>query len=288
MGDVERRRGGHTRCVLTTPLTSADVAATLRELGLAGRTVMVHTAMSRLGHVVGAEDGLLRGILDAVGPDGTTVMPAQSWQLCDPAFLRLPDIDPEWYPLLRDHLPPYDPARTPTRTMGAVAELFRTWPGVLRSGHPQRSVAALGPHASRVTAVHDLDDAAGERSPMRALEDLDALVCLLGTGFDSCTALHLAENRTDWPGRTVVDQGAPMTVDGERRWVTWREVVPADEDFGACGAGFRAAHPALVASARLGAAEVVVVPVRELVAYATNWFAEHRGGSVLAAQPRGR
>lgn len=43
-----------------------------------------------------------------------------------------------------------------------------------------------------------------------------------------------------------------------------------------------------VASARLGAAEVVVVPVRELVAYATNWFAEHRGGSVLAAQPRGR
>lgn len=104
-----------------------------------------------LGHVVGAEDGLLRGILDAVGPDGTTVMPAQSWQLCDPAFLRLPDIDPEWYPLLRDHLPPYDPARTPTRTHAHHGRRRRALPHLAR--RPEvRAPAALrrGPRTPRV------------------------------------------------------------------------------------------------------------------------------------------
>lgn len=259
-------------------VTTDDVTRTLRDLGIAGRVVMVHTSMRRVGTVVGGEDALLRGILDAAGPTGTVVMPTQSWQLCDPAFLRDPAVDPAAYARIREQLPAYDPARTPTRTMGAVAELFRTWPGVLRSGHPQRSVAAHGPLAGRVVAVHDLDDSAGERSPMRALEDLDALVCLLGVGFESCTALHLAENRTVWPGQEWVDQGAPMTVDGERRWVTWREVLPADEDFAACGAEFRDTHPAHVRAGRIGAADVVVVPVRELVEFATRWFVENRGG----------
>jgi len=268
-----------------TLVTCEDVADGLLGAGLEGRVVMVHTSMRRLGYVVGGADAVVRGIAHAVGPAGTVVMPAQSWQLCDPAFLREPGVDPSWYPVLREHLPAYDPARTPTRTMGAVAELFRTWPGVVRSAHPQRSVAALGPDAARVTARHDLDDAAGERSPMRALEDLDALVCLLGTGFESCTALHLAENRTVWPGQVWAEQGAPVVVDGERRWVTWREVVPADGDFAACGAAFTAAHPEHVRTVRVGAAEAVVVPVRELVAFATPWFVETRGGRLLTPGP---
>lgn len=263
------------------PLTAAAITETLTALGVAGRTVMVHTSLSRLGYVVGAEAGVVQGVVDAVGPQGTVVMPAQSWQLCDPAFLQMPDVPAEWYPVLREHLPAYDPARTPTRTMGAVAELFRTWPGVRRSAHPQRSVAALGPLAERLTAVHDLDDAAGERSPMRALHDVGGYVLLLGVGFDRCTALHLAENRIDWPTKHDVDQGGPVLRDGVRVWETWREVWPEDEDFGECGDAFCAAHPELVHRARLGAADAVLVPVRELVAFATTWLAAARGGSVL-------
>lgn len=40
--------------------------------------------------------------------------------------------------------------------MGAVAEMFRTWPGTLRSDHPARSVAANGQRAQFLTENHDV------------------------------------------------------------------------------------------------------------------------------------
>ena len=123
------------------PVTRAQLTADLVRLGVEpGLTVMVHTSLRSLGWVVGGEQAVLEALRDAVGEAGTLVMPTQSWQLCDPAFL---DITPAaWWPTIRDHLPVYSAELSPTRTMGAVAELFRTVPGTLRSAHPHRSISA--------------------------------------------------------------------------------------------------------------------------------------------------
>lgn len=86
---------------------------------------MVHTSLRALGYVVGDEQAVIEALRTAVGPTGTRVMPAQSWQLCDPAFLNESDVPQEWWPTIRNHLPVYDAARTPTRTMGAVADRRR-------------------------------------------------------------------------------------------------------------------------------------------------------------------
>ena len=127
-------------------VTRDDLITDLRDLGVEdGMVVLAHTSLSRLGNVVGGEQAVIEALLTAVGRSGTVVMPAQSWQLCDPAYLaESADPPQEMWQTIRDHLPAYDPAVTPTRTMGAVAELFRTIPGALRSGHPHRSFAAVG------------------------------------------------------------------------------------------------------------------------------------------------
>jgi aminoglycoside 3-N-acetyltransferase len=75
-----------------------------------GATVMVHTSLRALGYVVGGEQAVIEALRTAVGPTGTRVMPAQSWQLCDPAFLNESDLPQEWWPTIRNHLPAYDAA----------------------------------------------------------------------------------------------------------------------------------------------------------------------------------
>lgn len=257
-------------------ITRQDLVAGLLSLGVEpGGTVMVHTALSSLGWVVGGEVTVIDALSDVVGPAGTLVMPSQSWQLCDPAVLADPAVPLAWYPTIRATLPAYDPARTPTRTMGAVAELFRTLPGARRSAHPQRSIAALGPRSEQVTAVHDVDSPSGERSPMRALYDLEASVLLLGVGFDKCTALHLAEERTDYPGRRRVPGGGPVLCDGARVWLEWDELDLLDDDFVTLGEAYLSSGlPA--ARGAVGEAQAVLVPVRELVDFAGEWMAAHR------------
>lgn len=258
------------------PVTRHNLLADLVALGIEpGSTVMVHTALSRLGWVVGGEISVIDALSDAVGAGGTLVMPAQSWQLCDPAVLADPAVPVGWYPTIRAALPAYEPARTPTRTMGAVAELFRTLPGARRSAHPQRSIAAIGPLSHRITAVHDVDSPSGERSPIRALYDIGASVLLLGVGFDKCTALHLAEERTDYPGRRWLPAGGPVLRDGARVWLEWEELDLRDDDFAALGADYLASGlPAR--SGSVGEANAVLVPIRELVDFAGEWLSLHR------------
>lgn len=111
----------------------------------------------------------------------------------DPATWREPRIPKTWVDELREALPVFDPATTPT-TMGAIPETFRTWPGTLRSVHPLESVCAQGPRAAEITREHPLAFSEGPGSPFAKLYDLDGRILLLGVGFNRCTALHFAES----------------------------------------------------------------------------------------------
>ena len=120
------------------PVTRSSLASDLRALGLVeGATVIVHTSMARLGPVIGGAQAVIVALLDTLGERGTLVMPAHSGQLSDPAHWRAPPAPEAWWDTIRQEMPAYDPALTPTRNMGAVAESFRTYPGVRRSAHPQ-------------------------------------------------------------------------------------------------------------------------------------------------------
>ncbi|GBR43901.1 aminoglycoside N3-acetyltransferase [Neokomagataea tanensis NBRC 106556] len=41
---------------------------------------------------------------------------------------------------------------------------------------------------------------------------------MIGSGWETCTALHLAERRAE-PNGPTIQEGAPMLINGQRQWV---------------------------------------------------------------------
>ena len=174
------------------PITKNEIKEAFAQIGLsAGTTVMVHTSLSAIGYVCGGAQAVIEALTETVGPEGTIMMPMQSWKNLDPEDGVHWNIEEEYWQIIRDNWPAYDKHITPTNTMGAVAEMFRSWPGVLRSDHPARSVAAWGKNAEYLVSNHDLSNIFGDGSPIGKLYELDGSVLLIGVGYDKNTSLHL-------------------------------------------------------------------------------------------------
>lgn len=251
------------------PLVTRDtVSARLRALGVEpGEILLAHSSLSSLGWVCGGAVAVVQGLLDALGPHGTLVVPAQSGDLSDPAVWRSPPVPEQWWETIRATMPRYDPRTTPTRGVGVIPETVRTWPGALRSAHPHTSFAALGPHAAEIVAGHAPDCRLGERSPLARLEKLGARVLLLGAGYTSCTAFHLAEYRIPAP---LVEVGRP----GPDGWERVTEVSISSDRFDELGHDFERDRPVLRGT--VGAADARLFPLADAVAYAERWLSVHR------------
>lgn len=257
------------------PATSRSLTQDLRTLGVtAGMTVIVHSSLSRLGWVAGGARAVVDALLEAVGDDGTLVMPTHSGGLSDPALWSSPPVPESWWQAIRDETPAFDARLTPTRLMGAIVECFRHYPGLQRSNHPHVSFAALGPQAVAVTADHSLEHPLGEGSPLGRLYDLAASILLLGVGHDNNTALHLAEYRAAYPGKEWTAQGAPVTVDGERRWVTFEDLEGDDSDFAEIGKAF--ADSGAERLSQVGSGPARLMGMRDLVDFGAAWMTAHR------------
>lgn len=160
-----------------------------------GGVLVVHTAFSRVAPVEDGPRGLIEALRNALGPEGTLVMPSMS------------DDD--------DH--PFDPKATPCAGMGMVADTFWRMEGVLRSDSPH-AFAASGPKAAEITAEHPVDVPHGLDSPVGRAYGLNGQVLLLGVGHDANTTVHLAENMAGVRYRrpchaTVLRDGQPARVE---------------------------------------------------------------------------
>lgn len=256
-------------------VTPEELKNAFREAGVQkGQTIMAHTSLSSLGYVCGGAQSVIEALLESVGDDGTIMMPTQSWKNLDPAagvYWQEPE---EWWPVIREYIPAYDERITPTNTMGAVSEMFRQWPGTLRSSHPARSVAAWGRNAEYLTKNHDLSDIFGDSSPIGRLYELDGFVLLIGVGYDKNTSLHLADVRAEYPGKHTVIESSAIQLGGQRVWKSYETLAVDGEDFPKIGEAFE--QTGQVRHVRLGNGTLSMMSQRALVDFAVKWIGENR------------
>lgn len=179
------------------PVAKPTVVEHLRDLGVPrGAVLLVHTAYSLTGPIEGGPDGLIDALLEAIGPEGTLVMP--SWTEDDDEIF-----DPSSYEV-DDHL-------------GVVADEFWQRPGVVRGTHPF-AMAALGPRAGEIAGAPLVLPPHAPNSGIAKVHDLDGWVLLLGVDHVGDTTIHLGELVAGVPYRvphhiTVDQDGEPRRID---------------------------------------------------------------------------
>jgi len=140
-----------------------------------GGALLVHSSLSSMGKVRGGAETVIRGLLEALGPEGTLLMPALSY------------IHVHW------EKPVFDVSRTPS-CVGAIPEFFRRRRGTVRSVHPTHSVCGVGAQAEAILDGHRLDETpCGPHSAYRLLRDLGGQILFLGCGLRPNTSMHGVE-----------------------------------------------------------------------------------------------
>jgi aminoglycoside 3-N-acetyltransferase len=249
--------------------TAADLAEGWRRAGLErGMHVVVHSALSSLGPVCGGAATVVESLRDAVGDDGTIVVPAFTPQVADPdpETRGVPDAAVRArraaVPLFTPDLP---------SPMGAVAEAFRRLPEAVRSRHPQASVAAVGAAAQAIVADQPLHFALGPGSPFARLADLDGRILLIGVGHNRNSFLHHAE--TFVPDRRLKLRRFPVGCGGERMWCETLDVGDDnDTHFPVVGQDFER-YAGTVATTVAGA-RAVLLSARQFVPFAVARLTE--------------
>jgi aminoglycoside 3-N-acetyltransferase len=257
------------------PFTRKSLGADLRALGVAaGDIVIVHAGLRSAGRVVGGVNAVVDALLDAVGSAGTVVAYAD-WET---------GVDDWDDPSISDAIPVFDKriARA-SRDHGILAETLRTWPGAVRSDHPDASVVAIGPHAEGLCAGHPLQFGYGEGSPFAKLVALSAKILMLGAPLDTITLLHHAEHVARIPGKRIVRYRRKLLRDGVPAWV---EIEEFDTSLGAVE-GLPDEYIARIAEQYLaqgngtrglvGAADSVLLDAAGLHSFAVRWLEEWGG-----------
>ena len=255
------------------PLSKESLIVQIKSAGIEqGDTVLVHSSLKQLGWIIGGVQTLAEAIRDLVGPEGTLVVPTQTSGNSDPKHWQAPPVPEAWWPRIRETMPAFDPANTPTRIMGAFPEYVRTIAGAVRSNHPQLSFAGIGKNAIDLMAEQPLEAGFGDQSPLGRLYQAGAKILLLGVGFDQCTAFHLAEHRSE--KFKMMNNGAAIFENGQRVWREFSDPDYKSDDFETCGDALIASGS--VQTNKVGAARTYVVSLPQAVDFATDWMRANR------------
>jgi len=171
-------------CQSRPHVTRAVLTADLARLGIAhGDTLFIHSSLKSLGYVEGGAQAVIGALQDAVGPQGTLLLPTY----------YLPGGTVRATCEMKDYV--FDPRRHGTH-MGRLPEAFLASGNIHRSIHPTHSVSAWGRHAADLTeAHHRAPSIFGMGSPwQRFIGCEQAKVLGLGISMGPVTFYHALED----------------------------------------------------------------------------------------------
>ncbi|MBY8991429.1 MAG: AAC(3) family N-acetyltransferase [Candidatus Lokiarchaeota archaeon] len=258
-----------------TPNTITSLKHDFKTLGITtGSVVIMHSSLSEIGWTVGGPVSVIQALLEILTTNGTLIMPTFSSDNSDPTYWENPPVPEEWWDIIKTQMPAYQPEITPTREMGRITDTFRNWPNVLRSAHPSLSFAAWGKYAKKVTANHKLTSGLGEDSPLARIYDLDGKILLLGVNHYNNTSLHLAEYRSEFPGKNYVKSGSAMIIKNKRSWVEYEDLDHNSDDFEQLGIDYESEINYI--PGKIGIGETRLISQRKIVDFAKEWFPKNR------------
>ncbi|GAB5493770.1 MAG: AAC(3) family N-acetyltransferase [Phototrophicaceae bacterium] len=256
--------------------TISSLQANFDAIGItAGQTLLVHSAMGKIGGVIcGGAEAIIYALINILGDSGTLVMPTHSAHRRDPRTWY-PPVSAEEQAIIRAEMPAFNPAFSPTSEMGAIPETFRSWEGVSRSSHPLGSFSAWGQHRDYLTSEHPLEPMFGNSSPIGKLYSLDAHILMLGVGYANCTSLHLAEYRADFKKEFHIE-GTAIQTDNGREWVTYEIQKLDTDDFETIGQAYEQSHAEHVIIKQVGNAQTRLLHQAPLLDFAISWMSSNR------------
>ena len=214
---------GYLTAVERTELTPAMLTDALRQAGVtADDVLLVHSSLSRCGYISGGAEGVIRGVMEAVGKNGTALFPT----FTRPYIYLGTSLNKDW------NYRPYDPADPRQVWTGTVPRvLLEKFKEAKRSRHITHSWAGLGPQAEACISAHGPSDPpASETSPMAKALALGGKVVYIGSGLAPSTFLHYLETACN----AAFLQPAVCRVknqDGSLRTVCIEKHLPGHRDF---------------------------------------------------------
>ncbi len=231
---------------------------------------MVHASLSTLGVVEGGAVTVVEAMLEAVGSEGTVIMPSFR------ASIRSADYGLAHCGYCEGKKLCDSDEKGET---GAISEALRTYPGAIRSCHPTTSWSGIGKEARKLLDSNGKSQTpCGTGSPFFPLMELNGKVLLLGVGANTFTNMHSVEDALALPYLSAYDRQrrhATYTTSGRRIQYEY----PLLLDAGLQEAGMTTCY-------RMGSNFATVMNAREIGSFL--WQVVQDNPWCLIVRPRGR